>query len=53
MQRRNLAKKNNDKYSVDRNSAKYFAGLQIASTKHKNKFPQKKKAPEDLLPSVK
>ena len=35
------------------NSAKYFAGLQITSTKRKNKFPQKKKAPEDLLPSVK
>lgn len=53
MQRRNLAKENNDKYNVDRKFCKLFCGFADSLSDAQNKFPQKKKAPEDLLPSVK
>ena len=55
MQRRNLAKENNDKYNVDRKFCKRFCGFadSLSDAQKQCKFPQKKKAPEDLLPSVK
>ena len=53
MQRRNLAKKITINTMKIKNSANYFAGLQIASAMGKNEFPRKKNVPEDLLPSVK
>ena len=52
MQRRNLAKENNDKYNVDRKFCKLFCGF-ADSLSDAQKQVQKKKAPEDLLPSVK
>ena len=53
MQRRNLAKKNDDLYNVDRKFCKLFCGFADSLDEAQKQVPAEKKAPEDLLPSVK
>lgn len=53
MQRRNLAKKNNDKYNVDRKFCEIFCGFADNLGEAQKQVPADKKAPEGLLPSVK
>ena len=53
MQRRNLAKKNNDKYNEDRKFCKLFLGFADSLSDAQKRVPPEKNVPEDLLPSVK
>ena len=53
MQRRNLAKKNNDKYNEDRKFCKLFFGFADSLSDAQKRVPPEKNVPEDLLPSVK
>ena len=53
MQRRNLAKKNDDLYNVDRKFCKLFCGFADSLDEAQKQVPAEKKAPENLLPSVK